>query len=398
LVDNDRTVLLPVVLLLFATLAAAVMAYGTHPAWAQFEHGFQFILISRRLQWPMVTLSLVLCLVLLGLVIAGRKRAWWLIGLGPILALFVHRFPSDRVNPLHVIENPTFAAAADAKFVADDDWVVALRFADQDYAYPYAALYETPVVIHAEHDKRLAVLWSAYANRVIAVEVGRDLRGPDLEVVSTPANALLVYNKRLGQFINGVTARTPDGAKPDGFRDAVPSVKTTWKAWRTRHPETKVLTPAGRSPAAQSAPRGPILPTYPLRPSASDVPTGVRVTLVEAKVPIALSAEHITAKPVNTGSDGPVLVFRDPADGGVRAFQRQVEDLRPRFRANTDPKRKGVAYIDADTGAGWNTAGEVVDGPREMRGKRLLQIPADDHLDWRVLKCWYPNLEITPAS
>ena len=390
--------LLPVVLLLFATLAAAVMAYGTHPAWAQFEHGFQFILLSRRLQWPMVTLSLVLCLVLLGLVIAGRKRSWWLIGLGPILALFVHRFPSDRVNPFHAVEDPTFAAAADAKFVADDDWVVALRFADQDYAYPYAALYETPVVIHAEHDKRLMVLWSAYANRVIAVEVGRDLRGPDLEVVSTPANALLVYNKRLGQFINGVTGRTPDGARPDGFRDAVAAVKTTWKTWRTLHPETKVLVPAGRSPAAHNAPRGPILPTYPLKPSVSELPGGVRVTLLEAKFPLVLRSEQLTAKPVNTGSDRPILAFRDPADGSVRAFVREVEDLRPRFRANNDSKRKGVAFVDDDTGAGWNTAGAVVDGPREMRGKRLIQIPADDQLDWRVLKCWYPDLEITPAS
>jgi hypothetical protein len=43
--------------------------------------------MARRLQWPLLTLALLLALVLLTLIIAGRKRAWWIIGLGPLLAL-----------------------------------------------------------------------------------------------------------------------------------------------------------------------------------------------------------------------------------------------------------------------------------------------------------------------
>jgi hypothetical protein len=390
-------VLIPVVLLLLATLAAAVMAYGTHPAWAQYEHGFQFILLSRKFQWPLVVLSLILCLVLLAMIISGKRRAWWLIGLAPILALFVHRFGTDRFGTFRIIEDPTFIAAANAKSLADDDWVVALHYADQDYAYPYAALFETPVVLHGNRDKRIALMWSAYANRAVAMEISRDVRATDLEVVSTPANALLVYNSRVGEFINGITGLKPDGIRPNGFHDRVPLVKTTWKQWRMLHPETVVLD----VPETESTqlPRGAIRPAFPFPQRVLSEPEDVRVTLIEAQPPIAFRAEQLKAKLINTGNSfGPLLVFRDPSDASVKAFQRRVDDLRPKFRANADNKRKNVAFIDADTGAGWNSSGVAVDGPKEFRGKRLAPVPTDDQVDWRSLKCWYTDLQIVPAE
>jgi hypothetical protein len=88
-------VIVPVILLLFATLAAAGMAYGTDASWARYQHGIDFIIAARRVQWPLAVLAVVLCLALVGLVIAGKRRAWWLIGLGPVLALLVHRFFAD---------------------------------------------------------------------------------------------------------------------------------------------------------------------------------------------------------------------------------------------------------------------------------------------------------------
>ena len=85
--------LLPVALLFFAIVSAAVVAYGTNPDLARFgETGVQAIMLCRRMQWPMVTLSVVLCVIVIALVIAGKRRAWWLIDLAPVLALFLHRF------------------------------------------------------------------------------------------------------------------------------------------------------------------------------------------------------------------------------------------------------------------------------------------------------------------
>src|SRR3954452_401498 len=200
-----------------ATILAAVVAYGTHPVWAQYPHGLGLILFSRQVQWPALFLSLAAALAVVALVIAGKRRAWWLIGLAPVMALFGHRFATDPTAGMASIEDPQFVPAAQASFVNDADYVVGLTFGDKAYAYPYAALYSTPAVVHAQHDKRILVMWSAPANRAVATTISRAIRARFLDVVSTPANALLLYDTSRGQFINGLTAMTPAGEKPVGF-------------------------------------------------------------------------------------------------------------------------------------------------------------------------------------
>ena len=105
---------IPLLLLVFAVLAGAVVAYGPNAVWAQYPHGLDFIIWSRRLEWPLVALSIILCLTLLGLIVSGKRRAWWLIGLGPVLALFVHRFVTDPAGGLRVIDSPDFVTATEA--------------------------------------------------------------------------------------------------------------------------------------------------------------------------------------------------------------------------------------------------------------------------------------------
>src|SRR5205814_476482 len=161
--------------------------YGVSPALAQYSHGLQVIMLARRLQWPLVSLSIILCLVLLVLVISGKRRAWWLIGLGPVLALFAHRFATSAQNQFSVIENPPIVSIDEASFLHDDDWVVGVNFDDQAYAFPYAQLYATPVVIHTAREKRMMLMWSPLANFARAALVDRDLHARELDIVSMPA-------------------------------------------------------------------------------------------------------------------------------------------------------------------------------------------------------------------
>src|SRR5215212_6113866 len=106
------------------------MAYGTDPRWIERSWGLNLIILSRRLQWPLVAVSLILCLALLGLVISGKRRAWWLIALAPVMALFVHRFVTAPANRYAVLDEPAFVAAADARHVRDEDHVVGVVFND----------------------------------------------------------------------------------------------------------------------------------------------------------------------------------------------------------------------------------------------------------------------------
>lgn len=398
---------IPLLLLVLATLSAGVVAYGTNAVWAQYPHGIEAILWSRRIEWPLVALSLILCLALLALIASGKRRAWWLIGLGPVLALFVHRFATDPAGGLTVLENPTFAAAGETASIADDDYVVGLHFGDAAYAYPYAALFFNPVVIHADHEKRLMLLWSAFANRAVAQTISRDLRARDLEIVSMPANALLLYNRANGQFINAVKGRQMNGDKPFGFGNPVVLSTTTWRQWRESNPQTRVMqSPPNLAPRrAGPPPHGPIEPAYPMPPAILDYPANSSIVLIGTTQPAALRADAVGAEPRPVQVDGgPAFVFREAPDKPVRAFScyvKKMGGLFPRFRLDRDHKIKNAMFIDSDTGSAWSAAGVWVGGQykKDLQGTRLNPVPVQDHLYWGVMKFWYPDLRLdTPQD
>lgn len=378
-----------------ATLLAAVVGYGTHPFWAQYPHGLGVILFSRQAQWPALFLSLGAALSVVALVIAGKQRAWWLIGLAPVMALFAHRFATDPSSGMASVEDPAFVAAAEATFVHDDDFVVGLTFGDKAYAYPYAALYSTPVVVHAQHDRRVLVMWSPTANRAVATTIKRDLRARHLDVVSTPANALLLYDTARGQFINGLTGLTTEGAKPAAFVAPVATVKMPWRQWRAHRPDTAVMVPQGK--LAANAPRQPLAPSWPMPKGTGGESARRDVIVVGNQSPAAVASDALHTAPVNLTADGaPVVLFRDPRGGAIRAYARQLGDLSPRFQLTRDPARtaKGALFVDTDTDSGWNADGVVVEGKKEFRNKRLIPVVVEDGLDWGVMKHWYPRLEL----
>jgi hypothetical protein len=394
-------VFLPLFFIVSAVLSAAVVAYGTNAQWAQYPHGIELILWSRRIEWPLVALSLALCLALMGMVISGKRRAWWLIGLGPVLALFAHRFLTDPAGGLTVVENPSFVKAADAQGLSDNDYVVGLRFGDEAYAYPYSVLYENPVVIQSDHEKRMMLLWSAFANRAVAQAITHDVRARDLEIVSMPANAMLLYNHQYGQFINALKGRLMDGQKPIGFGNPIVVSTMTWKDWIGINPETKVMQP----PATRHIllpPHEPILPSNPMPPAILDYPASTPIILVGTNQPAALRSEEVGREPRNVSVDGETaFVFRESLDKPVRAFSCHLkkQDLYTTFRLDTAHKYKGAMFVDTDTESGWSASGVWVDGLKEFRqdykGTRLTPVPVQDGLYWGVMKFWYPELRLT---
>ncbi|MGB7160060.1 MAG: DUF3179 domain-containing (seleno)protein [Tepidisphaeraceae bacterium] len=389
-------VLLPVLILAFAIGSAAVMSYGTHADWAQFEHGLGLIMLTRRLQWPLVALSLILCIALIALVISGKRRAWWLIGLAPVLSLFMHRFTGGPGSAYAVYEEPTFVSAAEATFLADEDYVVGVQFQDDWYGYPYATLYKHPVVTQSDHDKRMLLMWSPFANRAMAVNITRELRARDLDIVSMPASAMLLYNMRIGQYINGLTARTVgDNGVPYGFQHSIPTTKSTWRAWRESHPDTRVLVAPGGG--VSNGPAAPIMPRQKMPPIDSSVAPNTRIAIVATTQPAAVLPEELNANPLNLNAgDSPAFVFRDP-NGALRAFDRHVEpDLMPPFRTARGEGRKGAAFIDNYTETAWSLAGVAMDG--ELKGRKLTAVPVEDDLSWGVMKYWYPRLELHRAT
>jgi len=391
--DSASAMLIPVVLILIAVLCGGVVAYGTHPVWAQYDRGVDFIMAARRVQWPLVALSIILCLALIALVISGRRRAWWLIGLAPVLVMFVHRFASDPYGQLKITDDPAFIAADAAEAWPGEMPVVGVQYAGGTFAYPVAALDRSPVIIQAVHEKHLMLLWSPAAGRATASAIERQLKARDLEIVSAPAGTLLVYDGRLGQFITVLTGQTPQRQKPVGFLTPVPTARTTWKQWHTAHPDTTVMT----MPPDADKPLRP-LPDAPLPPVMSkQLAPETSVTIISGgKRPIAVLSKQVTTAPLNVRvGEVAALIFRDPQTGELRAFDRRLEeDLIPTFRVNRDPKRKGAAFYDPDTASGWDVHGVVVAGKKEFKDRRLQPLQVEEGLPWGIMKYWYPELEL----
>ncbi|MGA2583946.1 MAG: DUF3179 domain-containing (seleno)protein [Tepidisphaeraceae bacterium] len=382
--------IVPLIVLILAVLAAGFLAYGVHPFWAQFPHGFRMILLARRLQFPLTALVILLCVVLILMVISGKKRAWWLVGLGPILALLAHHFMLDPNSVFLVNQQPTFVSADLASFVSDDDWVVGIVEDGQATAYPYAALYPAPLVAQMRELEPMLLMWSPFANRALAVHVDRSIKPEELQVVSMPANTLLVYNSRIGQFINGVTGLTPGGEQPTGFGSEIPTIKTTWAQWRSMHPQTRVLVPPLQG---AMAPTEPVLPAFPMPPSPESGSSGT-VTLIESSPPCAIPDDAIGPDPINLANgDQRLLVLRDAASGLVHVYDRQVDvDLFPTFRPHRFAKFPQAVMIDSDSGGPWTIEGRALDGP--LKDKRLKPMPVDDQVYLGVLRVWYPDIKI----
>ncbi len=358
-------VIAPLLLILMAGLSAGAVAYGTYPGSAQFHHGLDLILLARWLQWPLVALSLIACIVLMALVISGRQRAWWLLGLAPVLALFVHRFVSHDFDRLTIAENPTFLPP-DAARLPDAEWVVGLQFGDEYYAYPYSTLFNTPVVIQSDHEKWMMLMWSAFANRALAVPITHDIKGHDLEVVSMPANALLLYHSSRAQFINGLTGQTPKHERPIGFVNSLPllSQKMPWKQWRALHPQTRLLAPIGTP--NPNAPTRPIEPAWPMPPTTADRPARTRISLIGYTQPIAFEPQKLTATPINSKADGvPITLYRPP-DGAEVAFDRRTLDHDGKLDQilqlvpNVHHRKHPLAFmLDPGSNTGWSADGAV---------------------------------------
>ncbi len=382
-----------VISVLLATAAAALFAYGTDAYWGQFHRGLSLILFTHRLQWVLATFSIVLCLVVVGLIVGSRKRVWWLIALGPVMALFFHRFASSPMREYSIVENPACVTADAASALRDTDFVVGVQLGDMPYAYPFAALFRSPVVLQSNHENRFILIWSAFANRALAYKITPEIKLSELQIVSMPANSILLYNGRIGQFIHGVTGATISHEKPTGFGAPVRTHKVTWQQWKKLHPNTQVMLAA----SGQTEPAVPVLPKYSMArekgSSPSTHPAESQIIFVPTTRPVAIPVDAVGNEPANV-SDGEthLLLFRDSATGQVKAFDRHVkDDLIPMFRRKSDPKKPAVVWEDQDSGTEWSAEGKGIEGL--FKGEQLRPIPVEDSLYWTVMSHWYPDLK-----
>jgi hypothetical protein len=373
--------------MLVALASAAGLGWGTHPDWARYERGLDWIMTARRLQWPLATLSILASVTLVAMVVAGMRRAGWLLVLAPVVLLFHQRFAAEEFRRMGVVDQAQFVGAAEASFLRDDSAVVGLKFEGAAYAYAFGSLYRSPVVAHSDSDKRVMLMWNPYAGRAVAWGIDHTIKLREVDIVSMPANAMLLYNARIGQFINAFTGLTPGGERPSGFLSPVQTHKTTWGQWRAAHPQTRVLAagvwPEGERPEQR----------YAHRPLKGQIPLRARVSLVSTTRPVAVLSADAGNGPFNFTAGGSNLLLIRDKTGRLRAFDRGLNgDLFPTFLRRTIARKPDVAMIDSDTQSLWSSDGQCLDGL--AKGEQLGRIPIEHDLPLGVLASYYPDLEV----
>jgi hypothetical protein len=380
---------LTLLLVVLALASAGVVAFGTHPRVAQYPSGLEWITLARRLQWPLTALCLLLSISLIALVTSGKRSAAWLICLAPILYLFYYRFMGEDFRRMAILDNPTFITEDKANYLKSDSQVIGLVLEGQPYAYPCGALALAPVIVHADADKRVLIMYSPYAGRAQAFVIDPTIKPRELDIVSMPADALLLYNSRIGQFINGFTGTTLKGDRPEGFKTPIELRKTTWREWRSLNPDTKVLGTAVSVAGEKAQSR------FPPRPVVMDLPASSRVMVIAAARPVVVDSKNFPPSALfNVTAGGTnLLVFRDPATHKLRAFDRAVKgDLFPKFSRRSVAKKPDAFFYDTDTDSLWNIEGHCIAG--NVKGEQLRPLMIEEDVSYATLKSFYPNLEM----
>jgi hypothetical protein len=231
------------------------------------------------------------------------------------------------------------------------------------------------------------LMWSPCAGRAVAFAIDHTIKLRELDIVSMPANAMLLYNGRIGQFINAFTGLTPQGERPSGFVSPVQTHKMTWRQWRAAHPNTRVMAapvwPEGERPE----------PRYPCLPIRIDAPATSRAALIPTTRPVVVIGEAGESGPFNVTAGGTHLLLVRDKSGGLRAFDRAVKgDLFPKFQKRTIARKPDVAMIDSDTQSLWTFDGRCIDG--FAKGEQLREIAIEGGLPLGVVASYYPDVEI----
>lgn len=358
------------------------------PAYAIEFGGLETIALTRKLQWILLILTILPCLALIVVVSINKARVWWLLGLSIVVAMLFFRFSSATRKPVRVLDAAAMPTLAEARLASEDEYVVGVIFGEQAFAFPYSGLYRTPVVQLTDFDRRLILIHSPHANSATALETTREVRANDLEFVAQPGNSTLVYNRKYGQFIVGITGLTIEGASPTGVADRVPTFRMPMLEWRRLHPESRLMLP---TQADAGMPGVPLKPKYPPRLQDESMPAETPVILVHTHPPAALLMGEYDS-PVHTrAGEIPIVLWRDR--GQLKAFNRTVDtDLFLTFRVRKD--RKGVEQlVDNQTGSLWTYTGRCTEGP--LDGKRLNPVTIEENVYWGVSREWFPDLRLS---
>ena len=210
-------------------------------------------------------------------------------------------------------------------------------------------------------------------------------------------NALVMYDRETDTLWSQFLGRAVSGPLEGTALEPVGVSLTTWREWRTLHPDTLVLD--------QSRRRGDAYGAYYARDDAGILGESVRDARLPGKefvLGVQRDDGFARAYPFRALSDEPVVndelpggpavvVAFDPAASSGRVFDRTV-DRRALTFERAPPGERGAAIRDRESGTLWSAiSGEALEGP--LVGQRLAVVPSFA-VFWFAWTDFHPDTEL----
>ena len=140
------------------------------------------------------------------------------------------------------LTDPAVIPAGEAAFLRDDDIVIGLFVADQSRAYPLKILNWHEVVNDRLGGQAVAVTYCPLCGSGIAYAATLDGQRLDFGVSGLLyQDNLLLYDRATKSLWSQFMGQAVSGARRGARLESVPVEHASWRAWRTRHPQTSVL-------------------------------------------------------------------------------------------------------------------------------------------------------------
>ncbi|HEY1307680.1 MAG TPA: DUF3179 domain-containing (seleno)protein [Vicinamibacterales bacterium] len=280
--------------------------------------------------------------------------------------------------PYVAVHQPVFVPASKAAFVQDDDLVIGVARGTTAKAYMALDLVQHGSVDDEMPDGPIEATWCSTCGTGAVFRAELDRRRLHFEYDSM-VNANEVHRDvETGSRWQQSTGEAISGPFKGRTLTLYPFILTTWKAWRTRYPNTTILQPlpgyAERMPILRprmkqnrtsgegAAPDGSFSRDDRLRPR--EMIAGLAVGPETMAFPISALR---TARVVNERLGGvPIVVIHQPSSDTTTAFDARANGKVLRFQAaNADASK----VIDTGTRTTWDAYGLAINGP--LKGTRL---------------------------
>lgn len=326
--------------------------------------------------------------------------------------------PADEIVPagaprdgIAAIDEPRFAAAADARHIADAEPVVVVEIGEEAKAYPLAIMTRHEIVNDVVGGVAVAVTYCPLCNSAVAFRRELDGRTLDFGVTGNLRfSDLLMWDRQTESWWQQVGGEAIAGELAGKRLAIVPAAIVAWGEFRRAHPRGKaLLADAGSGVDYDAAPYADydgewgyphMLGRAPdLRLPSMERALGLAVNGQAVAYPFSSLAAERVVNDVVGGMD--VVVFYEPTtlspfEGKAGGGERRVVGAATAYRARADEMALTFALrdgrvVDTQTGSEWSALGRATAG--ELAGEDL-RLLAHGTYFWFAWAAFYPGSEI----